>query len=240
MPTARIVYAHPEPASFVAALRDTVCDGLAAQGWTVGISDLYASGFNPVASAQDFPERRDPDYLNYALEQRHAVSTDRLAPDIRREVDAVRAADLLVLVFPVYWFSVPAILKGWIDRVFLSGIFYGGKRIYTNGGMAGKRAWVVSSLGGRAHMFGPGALHGELTGMLRPLLQGTLGYCGFDVLEPFFVYHVPYLSLEERTALLARLAEDVATLSDRPLLPMPDLAAYDEIFRPLPSGSTSA
>lgn len=232
MPVAHIVHAHPEPRSFVAAMRDTVRASLAAQGWEVTLSDLYADGFDPVARGSDFPVRENADYLNYALEQRHAAAADRLAPDIRREVAAVRRADLLVLVFPVFWFSVPAMLKGWIDRVFLSGIFYGGKRIYAEGGMAGKRALVVASLGGREHMFGPDAIHGELTAMLRPLLQGSLGYTGFTVLEPFFAYHVPYLEPAARAALLERLAAALAGLESRPSLPMPDLTRYDDVFRP--------
>jgi NAD(P)H dehydrogenase (quinone) len=232
MPVAHIVYAHPEPHSFVAAMRDTVRTSLGAHGWEVTLTDLYASGFDPVARGTDFPERENPDYLNYALEQRHAVASDRLAPDIRREVDAVRRADLLVLVFPIFWFSMPAILKGWIDRVFVSGVFYGGKRIYAKGGMAGKRALVAAALGGREHMFGPGALHGELTDMLRPLLQGTLGYTGFTVLQPFFAYHVPYLEPAGRDAILGCLVKELAALPERPALFMPDLAHYDETFRP--------
>lgn len=231
MPVAHIVYAHPEPLSFVAAMRDQAWQSLEGQGWEVSLSDLYAIGFNPIASAADFVERSDPVYLNYALEQRHAVASDRLAPDIRREVEAVKRADLLVMVFPIYWFSVPAMLKGWIDRVFLSGVFYGGKRVYAKGGMAGKQALVVASLGGREHMFGPGALHGELETMLRPLLQGSLGYAGFEVLQPFFAYHVPYLEPLARMEILERLGIELAKLADRPKLAMPDMTRYDELFR---------
>lgn len=233
MPVAHIVHAHPEPASFVAALRDRTRASLAARGWEVTLSDLHAMGFNPVASGADFPERERTDYLNYALEQRHAVAVDRLAPDVRREVEAVKRADLLVLTFPIFWFAVPAILKGWIDRIFLSGVFYGGKRIYAKGGMAGKKALVIAALGGREHMFGPGAIHGELETMLRPLLQGTLGYAGFEVLQPFFAHHVPYLPAEERAAILDRLAGELAALDTRPALPMPDLQRYDAVFQPL-------
>lgn len=230
---AHLVYAHPEPASFVAAMCETTRGALAAAGWQVGVSDLYAQGFNPVASAADFAARSDPDYLVYALEQRHAVKHATLAADIRREVDAVTASELLVLVFPVFWFSMPAMLKGWIDRVFVSGLFYGGKRIYGEGGMAGKKALVVAALGGREHMFGDGALHGPLAdGMLRHLLQGTLGYVGFEVLEPFFACHVPYLPQAARGELLDRLRGHVARIDSLPAQPMPDLAGYDDIFRP--------
>ena len=229
-----LVHAHPEPRSFVAAMRDVIIAGLADQGASVTLSDLYAQGFDPVASAEDFRDRLHPDHLVYALEQRHGFETGTLAPDIQAEVEKVLAADLLVLTFPLFWFGVPAILKGWIDRVFLSGPFYGGRRLYGRGGLVGKRAFVALSLGGRARMFGPNAIHGELeTGMLRPLLQGTLGYVGFAVHRPFVAYHVPYLGEAERRALLDELRHAVATLDARPFLPMPDPARFGPTLEPL-------
>jgi NAD(P)H dehydrogenase (quinone) len=228
-----IVHAHPEPQSFSSAMYHSAADTLRAQGHAVTVSDLYAQGFNPVASAADFAERRNPDYLNYALEQRHAQESGTLAPDIRAEVDKVLACDLLILNFPIYWFSVPAMLKGWIDRVFVSGVFYGGKRIYDRGGLRGRRALVAASLGGREHMFGAGAIHGELNGMLRHLLQGSLGYVGFDVLQPFYAHHVPYLPEAERVAILRRWQAELGALDGRPTLPMPSLDDFDDTFRPL-------
>jgi NAD(P)H dehydrogenase (quinone) len=229
-----IVHAHPEPRSYCATLRDAAAEVLEAAGHTVVVSDLYAMGFNPVANAADFTAPQNPDYLVYALEQRHAAESGSLAPDIRAEVDKVLACDLLILTFPIYWMSVPAMLKGWIDRVFVSGIFYGGRRIYGRGGVRGKRALVAATLGGRDHMFGPGAIHGPLAGeggMLRHLLQGSLGYVGMEVLEPFFAYHVPYVSDPERAAMLARWRAELAALESRPALPMPDLDRYDEVLR---------
>ena len=157
-----------------------------------------------MASGADFTDRKNPDYLVYALEQRHGVETATLAPDIAAEIEKVRRCDLLILNFPVYWFSTPAILKGWIDRVFVSGVFYGGKRVYDRGGMAGKKAWVTTTLGGREHMFGPDAIHGELNDMLRPLLRGALAYVGFEVLEPFFGFHIPYLDASARASVMER------------------------------------
>lgn len=228
-----LVFAHPEPRSFCAALKDTTVAALSGAGHDVVVSDLYADGFDPVASAADFPVRRDPDYLNYALEQRHAIEHDALAPDIEREVTRVRRAELLVLVFPVFWFSVPAILKGWIERVFLSGPFYGGRRFYGRGGMSGRRALVIATMGARPHMFGPDAIHGEIEAMFRHLHRGTLGYVGYDVLEPFRAFHVPYVSDEERRRTIADLRDHLGRLETLPVLPMPDLDDYDAVCRPL-------
>lgn len=232
MKRAHIVYTHPEPNSFVAAMRDTTKDALEQSGWQTSLTDLQAINFNAVASPADFGSRSRPDYLVYSLEQRHAWKTKTIDPQIAAEVEAVSNADLLVLVFPIFWYSVPAQLKGWIERVFLSGVFYGGRRVYDQGGMRGKHAMVVASLGGREHMFGPNAIHGDLKGMLRHLLQGTLGYVGYSVYEPFFAYHVPYVDNTERTSMLMKLYHEISNVEGREVLAMPSLDDFDDEFRP--------
>lgn len=227
-----IVHAHAEPQSFNAALKDTAVETLASAGHEVLVSDLYAQGWNPVASERDFTSRRDPKYLVYGLEQRHGFDTGTIAEDIRCEIEKVEWCDLMILNAPVYWFSVPAILKGWIDRVFISGRFYGGKRIYDRGGMVGKKATLTLSLGGQEHMFGANGIHGEMELILRPLLQGTLAYCGFDVLPPYVAYHVPYVSHEKRMQMLEAYREHLGNIATLPALRFPSLDDYDEKLRP--------
>ena len=229
-----IVHAHPEPQSFTAALRDQARSTLEAQGHQVQVSDLYAMNWNPVASAADFASRDNPDYLVYALEQRLGVKNQSIAADIQAELDKLLWADLLILNFPVFWFSVPAMLKGWIDRVLVSGVCYGGKRFYDQGGLAGKKALVTLTLGGREPMFGEGAIHGPLQDMLRPLLRGTLAYVGYDVLEPFVAWHVPYISQEAREAFLHSYRQRLQHLADDQPLVFPRLDQFDEALYPLP------
>ena len=228
-----IVHAHNEPRSFNSALKDCAVEQLSAAGHEVQVSDLHAMDWNPVASAADFGSRANPDYLVYALEQRHNYEAGTLAPDIAAEIAKVQWCDLLILNFPLYWFSTPAILKGWIDRVMISGVFYGGKRIYDRGGMCGKRALVTLTLGGREHMFGPEAIHGEIETLLRPLLQGSLAYCSFEVLPPFIGYHVPYVSAEVRGQILADYRQHLGALDSQEPLRFPSLADYDERLLPL-------
>ncbi len=228
-----IVHAHPEPRSFCAAMCGTALEHLRAAGHQVLLSDLYAIGFNPVASSADFGQRRNPGYLVYALEQRHGQESGTLAPDVRAEIDKLLWCDLLILNFPVFWFSTPAMLKGWIDRVLVSGLTYGGKRFYDRGGLAGKRAMISITLGGQPHMFGPGGIHGPLDDMLRHLLRGTLAYTGLAVLPPFVAWHVPYIDQDARGAILQHLRERLAGLEAMEPLPSPSLADYDSRLYPL-------
>jgi NAD(P)H dehydrogenase (quinone) len=109
MTRALILFAHPCRESFSAALHATVTETLRRRGWEVDDCDLYAEGFDPVLSAD---ERRDY----------HAVGLN-VAP-VRHHVDRLRAAQALVLVFPVWNFGYPAILKGFLDRVFLPGVSF--------------------------------------------------------------------------------------------------------------------
>jgi NAD(P)H dehydrogenase (quinone) len=223
-----IVSAHPEPKSFNTALRDLSVRVLGDLGHDVRVSDLYDMDFNPVAGAADFTDRDNPDYLVYALEQRHGYENGTLAPDILDEIEKVLWCDLLILNFPLFWFSTPAILKGWIDRVLISGLTYGGKRFYDRGGLKGKKAMVTLTLGGRSHMLDDGGIHGRLEDMLRPLLQGTLYYTGMSVLPPFVAWHVPYISDQERAVYLRAYEERLGQLDDLEPLTFPSLDDFDD------------
>lgn len=228
-----ILHAHPEPQSFSSALYLEAKKIFEQKGDTVQVSDLYAMNFNPVASTSDFNERANPDYFNYALEQRKSLKADTIADDIKDEIAKVEAADLLILNFPMYWFSMPAILKGWIDRVFVSGKFYGGTRIYAKGGMTGKKALVSITTGGRKDMLSSSGIHGDINNILKPLLQGSLGYVGMEVFEPFHAFHVPYISAEARTELLEKWRSELENLDERKKMDMPDLSNFDEYFYPI-------
>ncbi len=227
-----IVHAHPEPQSFTTALKNLAVEQLSHAGHQVVVSDLYAMNFNPVASAADFTARKNPDYLVYALEQRINYENQTIAADIAAEVEKVKAADLIIFSFPLHWFSVPAILKGWIDRVFVSGLTYGGKRFYDQGGLKGKKALLSFTLGGREHMFGDTAIHGEIETMLRPLLRGTLYYVGMDVLPPFIGYHIPYIDQAAREQILTDYSDYLSNIDELKPLEFPTLDQFDDKLYP--------
>ena len=94
-----IIFAHPEPQSFCAAMKNTAESTLKRQG-SVAVSDLYAMHFKAIADEADFLHRENPDYFNYALEQRAAQKNGTLVPDIAAELAKIERADFLLFIFP--------------------------------------------------------------------------------------------------------------------------------------------
>lgn len=180
-----IVYAHHEPKSFSAALLRKSVTTLEEEGHEVQVSDLYAMGFNPVASAVDFKERRFPNALQYDREQKYAFERDGFSEDIKAEIDKLLRCDFLILQFPLWWYSVPAIMKGWIDRVLVNGVAYGKGKCMNTGGLKGRRAMMAMTTGCYEEMIQQRGLLGDHNIILWHLNAGTLAYVGFDVLPPF-------------------------------------------------------
>jgi NAD(P)H dehydrogenase (quinone) len=205
------IFAHPERRSLNASLRDAGLRALAEDGHTVEVSDLYAMGWKPVVDADDTSGDGPP---SVGERQERAFAEGRLSADIRAEQDKLRRADALVLQFPLWWFGPPAMLKGWFDRVLVQGFAFGLRdaegrtRRYGDGGLAGRRALVVTSVGARASGFGPRGVHGAIDDVLFPVQHGVLWYTGMAALPPFVVY-----GADRMTA--ARFAEYAAGLQDR-------------------------
>jgi NAD(P)H dehydrogenase (quinone) len=189
------IYAHPEQRSLNASLMRDGLRELTASGHESQVSDLYAMGWKAVLDAADV--RRDPapgHRLSVGAEQERAYLGGEQSGDIRREQQKITWADTLVFHFPMWWFGPPAILKGWLDRVLVQGFAFGvrdegGRTLrYGEGGLAGKRAMVITSVGARESSFGPRGIHGHIKQVLWPLLHGTFWYTGMAAHEPFVVY----------------------------------------------------
>lgn len=208
-----IVYAHPEPTSFNGAMRDLAVETLTAEGHSVTVSDLYAMGWNPVTGPSDFTGApSDPSRLSIAREQTHAMETGTIATDIAAEQAKLAAADLLILQFPIWWFGMPAILKGWADRVFARGFAYTTGRKYDTGLFRGKRAMVAATTGTSAETYAPDGIDGDILAVLWPIHNGLLRYTGFDVLPPCVAYMPGRLDPAGRAAQLEEYRGRLTTL----------------------------
>ena len=209
-----IVYGHPEPGSFNNAMFQTACETLTGAGHAVKCSDLYKMQFDPVSSRKNFTSRKDPDYFRQQVEERHAVEVNGFAADIEAEITKLEWCDLMLWQFPLWWFGLPAILKGWVDRVFVVGRVYGGGRVYGTGVFRGKQALLSLTTGAPEETYRKEGFNGDIAGILRPVHRGILQFVGFDVLAPQIVYGPVRMMAAQRELHLAAYVARLQGIAD--------------------------
>jgi NAD(P)H dehydrogenase (quinone) len=223
-----IVHAHHEPQSFNAAMTREATAALIAAGSEVIVSDLYAMQFDPVSDRRNFVTMKNSSRLRQQDEEAHAAQHNGFAPALQTEMDKLTWCDTLILQFPLWWFGMPAILKGWIDRVFAVGRAYGDRRWFDVGVFAGKRAMCSVTVGGLEHLYSDQGINGPMGSILFPINHGILGFTGFAVIEPFVVYGPTRITDDERVSHLRRYRERVVGLDLAPIIAGPNTSDYDE------------
>lgn len=209
-----IIHAHPEPKSFCASLKNTAVDYFQSQGAEVKVSDLYAMGFNPVGDKHDFVKLENESFFKYQTEQVHAFQNDLFETSLKEEMTKLEWCDTLIFNFPLWWFGLPAILKGWVDRVFAMGFVYGaGKGVYDNGVYKNKIAFTCITTGGPEVAYGPGGRNGPLETILFPIHHGMFYFLGIKTLPPFITFAPTRISEEERKEQLEKYKEHLGELS---------------------------
>lgn len=226
-----IVYAHEEPTSFNGVLMDHAVSVLSKAGYQVEVSDLYKMNFQAVGNRNDFLEITDATHYKYQNEQRKAYDTRSLSVDILREQEKIKKADLIIFQFPLWWASMPAIMKGWIDRVFTPGFTYGGGKWFDKGGLKGKKAMLSLTTGGGPNFFSTHGIYGDLQETLKPIHYGILFFVGLSVLPPFVVYSPARLSEEQGREYLATYKNRLLSWENTEEIHFPTLDEYDKNFQ---------
>jgi NAD(P)H dehydrogenase (quinone) len=167
---ALVVVAHPDPRSLTHAVAARLAEGVVGSGHSAEIADLMAEGFDPRFSATD-----------------HAAHLKQATPpaDVLAEQARIDRADALALVYPVYWWSMPGLLKGWIDRVFANGWAYdeipGSKTVK----LLGRLPVHLIGLGGAD--LGTYERHGYADAMRTQIDHGIFDYCGAQATSEFLL-----------------------------------------------------
>jgi len=215
-----IVYAHPEPKSLNGSLKDFAVRRLRAAGHSVQVSDLYAMNWKAPIDAADSLDGAAGERFYPSQDSKHAFASGRQSADIAAEQDKLRWADAVILQFPLWWFSMPAILKGWVERVYAYGFAYGvgehsdvrwGNR-YGEGNLAGKRAMLMVTTGGWESHYSARGINGPIDDLLFPIQHGILHYPGFSVLPPFLVYRTSRIDEARYAAIEQACGERLDTL----------------------------
>uniref|UniRef100_A0A8D0GKJ1 NAD(P)H dehydrogenase [quinone] 1 n=1 Tax=Sphenodon punctatus TaxID=8508 RepID=A0A8D0GKJ1_SPHPU len=199
---ALIVLAHPEKTSFNHAMKEVAVDALEKCCWSVAVSDLHTMKFNPVLSRDDVTGTpKDSNNFNYSAETGLAWKEGRLSRDIVQEQEKLEAADLVIFQFPIQWFGLPAILKGWFDRI-LTQFAYSYASMYDQGHFKNKKAVLSFTTGGIGSMYSPKGINGDINILLWPIQNGTLYFCGFQVLEPQIAFSIGHTPEDARSQIL--------------------------------------
>ncbi|GAA4003128.1 NAD(P)H-dependent oxidoreductase [Streptomyces plumbiresistens] len=238
-----VVSAHPDPRSLNASLTAFAVDQLRAAGHEVRLSDLYAMKWKATVDADDFPEHGTDRRLHVMDVSEEATLAGRLAPDIAAEQEKLLWSDAVILHFPMWWFAAPAILKGWIDRVFTSGFAYGPRVAPPYGEdapLAGRRALLSVTYGARERSFSDRGIHGRLTDVLHPLQHGLFRFTGMTPLEPFTVSEANALPAEHFAAAREAYAHRLDTLFTADPVPHEAPARTGRTVGPQPSSSGSS
>ncbi len=203
------IYAHQEPASYNAALKAVAVEKLENAGHKVKVSDLYAMNFKPVLDASDFLQRKKPETLALFPEQINAIKTGTFVPDIMEEMDKVKWADLLIFQFPIYFTGMPAIMKGWLDRIFAAGFAFDPitQGVYDKGLLKGKKVMMTITTGANESMYSEGGDHGDIHTLLKYITHCIFEYVGLEVLPSYIIFSVNSQSREKGQERLEKYGE---------------------------------
>lgn len=184
-----IVTAHPSQQSFNIALSQQAAITLTQSGAHVLTSDLYQMNFEPRLGINDHPALPTDVATGLMQQQTYADEHQLFSPDITLEQDKLRQADVLILQFPIWWGSYPAILKGWIERIFSYGFAYGSQKK-----LAGKKVMLSVTTGGAKD----DAEHQYYLGKIAAMGDDIFNYIGMEILKPHVVHGPASINQSER------------------------------------------
>ena len=195
-----IVYAHPNPKSFSGAICEHLAKISKKQGNSVFVRDLYKLKFNPVLAASDFD----------------AIRQGKTPKDIKNEQMFVTKAELITLVFPLWWTGYPAILKGWIDRTLLNGFAF--KHSPQSGitpMLTGKKVQLITTMGASVTEY---EKNGLMDAMAMTMGDNVWSFCGCEDAGMIALGEIPGATDQERQKILGELSKTLeeALTSARP------------------------
>jgi NAD(P)H dehydrogenase (quinone) len=201
----------------------TACEALSGAGYEVRTSNLHEMRFDPVSSRKNFTTVKDPNYFKQQIEEMHATEMNGFSAEIASEMEKIEWCDLMIWQFPLWWFGLPAVFKGWVDRVFAMGRIYNSEHIYGTGVFRGKRALLSLTTGGPEEAYREGGFNGDIAAILRPIHRGMLQFVGFDVLAPQIVYGPVRMTDEQRQQAMITYAKRLKEIAQESSI---DIGSY--------------
>lgn len=187
-----VLVAHPNPSSFCLSICGALRDATEACGGSFRLRDLYQQPLDPILAPADFI----------------ALAREGPRPDVVAEQELLRWAQLISVVYPIWWAGPPAVLKGYYDRVLTNGFAFRFVAGVHEPLLTGRRVLVFNTLGATVEEY-------QASGMLKSLSQtsdeGVFGFCGLDVAHHYYCGSIPSASAEVLAALLEEVREIART-----------------------------
>ncbi len=185
-----IIYSHPNPKSFNHAIKETFQEALTENGNEVRIRDLYDLGFDPVLKAKDF----------------ESFQRKEMPSDIKEEQEHIKWADILTFIFPLWWCGLPAIAKGYVDRVLSEGFAYTAD---AKGLLPDKKVFFITTMGA------PNSVY-EKIGLVKSMHQvidaGMFQFCAMKVIGGEFLGSIHAITDMDRKKMLDDVRKMAADL----------------------------
>lgn len=181
-----VVYCHPCPSSFNKAIADTVEAVSNALGHDTQCRDLYGIGFDPVFRRSDF----------------EMIAKGHPRRDVQQEQEYIRWASMLTLVYPIWWTGMPALLKGYIDRVLCREFAYSINEAGVQGLLSGKNVLIFNTTGTPSDVYAESGMHDAIS---MTSDTGIFEFCGMKVLHHAFFGAVPTVDDAARTSYLTEV-----------------------------------
>lgn len=188
-----IISAHPSEKSFNNAIINSIIEGSLESGHSCIVRDLYNIDFNPVLTAKEISDSYSGDF----------------AQDVIIEQQYIHEADLCVWVYPLWWGGMPAIMKGYIDRVFSYGFAYKTSESLSVGLLGNKRNIVINTIGASEIVYVRNGMLNAIETISNP---GIFNFCGSSVEKFFHITDIYKISDAERRSILNLLAEYFSSL----------------------------
>lgn len=183
-----IVYAHPNKESFNHAIKEQVVETLKELNKRFEVIDLYSTGFNPVLTGEDLHNI----FVNNEVNQ-----------DIKQHQNLIASSKMLIFIHPIWWSGMPAILKGYIDRVFTYGFAYKQENDNIVGLLSDKGVIIINTFGADENELN----HFGIKDCFDKIYNSIYGFCGVKNISTKYLYAVPYVSDEERKEMLKQVSD---------------------------------
>ena len=237
-----IVLANPNPLSFNRRMGALAAKTLESAGHSVVTLDLYNERFFCELGVHDFEHEVDRNNFDYKMHQKIAAERNSFAPAIRESQRLLTESNVVIFQFPLWWFSMPAILKNWIDKTFAFDFAYNGRknRWFSNGPFREKRAMLSVTTSGPQGTYTDQGINGDIERVLWPIHNGILNFTGFRVLRPFIFWSSDKLNEDAKTLYELAFVKRLQRLEESTPLPFHPLECFGADYRLIRGSSPRA